>query len=84
MKIVEYMWVNIRSMLIAPAKIPEQKGSVWVGYCLQVWNKGEGGGLWWREILRGSRRCLPIWSKIQAESAVCGAGLCWWTVAIRW
>ena len=41
-----------------------------------------GGGLWWREILRGSRRCLPICSKIQAESAVCGAGLCWWTVAI--
>ena len=39
MKIVEYMWVNIWSMLIAPAKIPEQKGSVWVGYCLQDQNK---------------------------------------------
>ena len=28
MKIVKYMWVNIRCMLIAPAKIPEHGGSI--------------------------------------------------------
>ena len=73
MKIVEYMWVNIRPMLIAPAKIPEQKGSVWVGYCLQVWNKGEGGGgggeRYYGEVgavyLSGQRYRLKVRSVVQ-------------------
>ena len=28
METVEYMWVNIRGMLMAPAKIPEREGSI--------------------------------------------------------